>query len=100
MRRFGDVLWENIVSFQQNWGLNYLYLECLYLGIPLIHNSEFFEDCGYFYKDFDVDTAVKHIQNLKHHDIDSYKDKCKAKLYLYSDFNKDNIQFFKDRLRY
>jgi Protein of unknown function (DUF2827) len=37
--------WEN--------GQNYLYYELLYGGYPLIHNSEFIKDCGYYYPEFD-----------------------------------------------
>jgi hypothetical protein len=36
--------WEN--------GLNYLYYDVLYGGYPLIHNSEFIRDYGYYYPDF------------------------------------------------
>jgi hypothetical protein len=39
--------WEN--------GLNYLYYEVLYGGYPLIHNSEFLRDYGYYYPDFDAE---------------------------------------------
>jgi hypothetical protein len=37
--------WEN--------GLNYLYYDVLYLGYPLIHNSEAIKSAGYYYPDFD-----------------------------------------------
>ena len=42
--------WEN--------GLNYLYYEVLYGGYPLIHNSEFLKDYGYYYKDFDAESGA------------------------------------------
>lgn len=42
--------WEN--------GLNYLYYEVLYGGYPLIHNSEFLRDYGYYYPAFDVDAGA------------------------------------------
>ena len=38
-----------VISYQENWELNYLYLECFYLGIPLIHNSEILKEWGYYY---------------------------------------------------
>lgn len=41
--------WEN--------GLNYLYYEVLYGGYPLIHNSEFLRDYGYYYPDFAADVG-------------------------------------------
>ena len=42
--------WEN--------GLNYLYYEVLYGDYPLIHNSEFLKDYGYYYKDFDAESGA------------------------------------------
>ncbi len=43
--------WEN--------GLNYLYYDVLYGGYPLIHNSEFLKDVGYYFKSFDVDSGAE-----------------------------------------
>jgi hypothetical protein len=42
--------WEN--------GLNYMYYEVLYGGYPLIHNSEFLKDYGYYYDDFDAESGA------------------------------------------
>ena len=42
--------WEN--------GLNYLYYEVLFGGYPLIHNSKFLEDYGYFYESFDASSGA------------------------------------------
>jgi hypothetical protein len=41
--------WEN--------GLNYLYYEVLHGGYPLIHNSAFLRDYGYYYPDFEAIAA-------------------------------------------
>jgi len=49
MAYYGDC----IVSHHWENGQNYLYYEALYGGYPLIHNSEFIRDLGYFYPDFD-----------------------------------------------
>lgn len=42
-----------IVSHHWENGQNYLYYEALYGGYPLIHNSTFIQDYGYYYPDFD-----------------------------------------------
>jgi hypothetical protein len=42
--------WEN--------GLNYLYYEVLFGGYPLIHNSEFLKEFGYYYEDFDAESGA------------------------------------------
>ena len=60
--------WEN--------GLNYLYYEVLYGGYPLIHNSEFLKDYGYYYKDFDAESGADALLRAytEHNDLlDDYK---------------------------
>jgi hypothetical protein len=47
-----------IVTHHWENGLNYLYYEVLYGGYPLIHNSEFLKDYGYYYKDFDAESGA------------------------------------------
>jgi hypothetical protein len=42
--------WEN--------GLNYLYYEALYGNYPLVHNSAFLQDLGYYYPDFDAEAGA------------------------------------------
>jgi hypothetical protein len=41
--------WEN--------GLNYLYYEVLFGDYPLVHNSGFLKDLGYYYPDFDAEAG-------------------------------------------
>ena len=53
-----------LISFQENWDLNYTYLECFYLGIPLIHNSKILKNYGYYYPDYDIDKAVEQLENI------------------------------------
>lgn len=43
--------WEN--------GLNYLYYEVLHGDYPLIHNSEFLKDFGYYYSSFDAEGGAR-----------------------------------------
>lgn len=42
-----------VVSHQWENNLNYLYWDILYLGWPLVHNSEVIRDVGYYYEAFD-----------------------------------------------
>jgi Protein of unknown function (DUF2827) len=54
--RLVDVIGQHcnaVVAHQWENNLNYLYWEILYLGWPLIHNSEAFRDVGYYYPSFD-----------------------------------------------
>jgi hypothetical protein len=65
--------WEN--------GQNYLYYEALYGGYPLVHNSTFISDCGYYYPDFDCETGGQVLIDAKaQHDgnIATYRQKADA----------------------
>lgn len=60
--------WEN--------GLNYLYYEVLYGNYPLIHNSEFLKDYGYYYRDFDAESGADALlRAFDHHDgeLEAYR---------------------------
>ena len=85
-----------VVSFNQDCGLNYLLLECLHLGIPLIHNSPFFKEYGYYYEGYGATIASKHIENLYKNGFnrEEYIEKNKKILYKYSPKNPENINFF------
>jgi hypothetical protein len=75
--QFDDVFTHPDVLLSHHWnnGLNYLSLEALYHNIPLVHNSEFFQEVGYFYPDFDVhqgaealeDALLNHKANFVNH---------------------------------
>ena len=88
-----------VVSFNDDCELNYLHLECFYLGIPIIHNSKILKDWGYYYPKCDVNTAVDHIKNLlKTFDRQKYIEKHKEIVKIYSMKNQDNIDFFNKQL--
>ena len=57
-----------IVSHQAGSQLNYQHLECLYLGLPLIHNSPEISSCGYYYKGSNSSMARNQLTNaILHH---------------------------------
>ncbi len=71
----GDCLishhWEN--------GQNYLYYEALYGGYPLVHNSEFIKDCGYYYPEFDCQAGGQALlQAFAEHDRQLEDYKCQS----------------------
>lgn len=68
-----------IISHQWENGQNYLYYEALYGGYPLVHNSPFIRDQGYFYPDFDCQEAGRALlKAFEAHDreLPAYKDKA------------------------
>lgn len=88
-----------VISFTENWDLNYVHLECFYLGIPIIHNSKMLKNFGYYYPDYDIDTAVKNIKFiLKNHNKYDYILRHKDILNKYSIDNKLNKSWVINRL--
>ena len=65
-----------IVSHHWENGQNYLYYEALHGGFPLIHNSDYLDNCGYRYRSFDPeDAGLAILQALREHDrgLDDYR---------------------------
>ena len=60
IHKFGSI----ILSHQQDNALNYLYLESLYLNLPLLHNSKMISDMGYFYPDHDTEIARDQLHRI------------------------------------
>lgn len=52
-----------LLGFHYQNGLNYLYNEALYSGVPLVHNSEFMQEIGYYYSEFDIKGAAVQVEN-------------------------------------
>lgn len=91
----------HIISHQMHVGLNYIYLDAAYFNIPLIHNSDFIKDFGYYYPDFDcVEGAKKLKEAVSCHsqNIESYKQDCANLIHKYSLTNSTNINGYKELL--
>ena len=74
-----------VISTTQECDLNYVFLECFYLGIPLIHNSKMLEEYGYYYPGLDINKAVEQIERVvEGHDTKLYIEKHKPLLEKYS----------------
>lgn len=88
-----------IISHQTYNELNYSHLECLYMGCPLIHNSEELQDYGYYYPEFDIEMAAKQLKNAKINHaltLKQYKEDAKEAFHKFSIYNKENIKLYKD----
>lgn len=82
-----------VVAHQVDCELNYLYLDYLYYGYPLVHNSAPFKDVGYYYPDQDIKQASAQLQKAieTHHDnFSQYQEKSKELIWKYHYKNKDN----------
>jgi hypothetical protein len=60
------------VVISHHWmnGLNYLQLEAMYFGTPIVHNSEFFKDHGYYYPEWDSKEGSRQLEIA----IETHKD--------------------------
>tara|TARA_B110000495_G_scaffold196667_1_gene205818 strand:+ start:10131 stop:11210 length:1080 start_codon:yes stop_codon:yes gene_type:complete len=94
-------LGQYVLSHQSENEMNYLYLEALYLGFPLIHNSQILKGYGYFYNKYDIMTASNQIYNaiLNHKtNLEDYQEQNKRLLAKFSPSNESNINFFKKNI--
>ena len=88
-----------VVSTTQECDLNYVFLECFYFGIPLIHNSKMLQEYGYYYPDLDISKGVEQIEKVfKTHNTKLYIEKHKPLLHKYSMNNTYYQEWVKDRL--
>lgn len=72
-----------VVSHHWENGQNYLYYEALYGGYPLVHNSEFIKDCGYYYPDFDCQAGGQALlRAFEQHDqqLEAYQHQAQRQL--------------------
>lgn len=70
-----------VLSHQWENALNYLYYEALYGGFPLVHNSPFLRDVGYYYEGFDVEDGVRALERaIFEHDknLETYRENANA----------------------
>lgn len=68
---FGQVFKRPDLLLGHQWGceLNYLYLEALWAGLPLVHNSDALAEVGYHYPGFDVHAGTERcLEALRDHD--------------------------------
>lgn len=87
------------VVLSHHWanGLNFLYLDALHQRYPLVHNSEYFKDCGYYYPESDLEAAVSALYRaiVEHDDnLEAYAAAADACIYRYSVHNPANLAGF------
>ena len=83
-----------IVTHHWENGLNYVYYDVLHGNYPLIHNSEFLKDYGYYYPDWSPDIGGKVlIDAFDRHDkeLPAYQAKCRELIARIAPTNPDNI---------
>jgi hypothetical protein len=84
-----------IVSHQFYNALNYLQLEAMYLGIPFVHNSDYFRDHGYYYEGFNAKDGAKQLEMaLKTHknNYEYLRERDRKRVYDFHPDNSKNIE--------
>jgi hypothetical protein len=97
MAQFSDA----VVSHQWGNDQNYLYLDVLYGGYPLIHNSPWMRDAGYYYPGFDAQEGGRQLLlAAREHDssLADYRARAQRVIDAVNPFNQANLDAFADRL--
>ena len=84
-----------IISHQIDNPLNFLHLESFYLNYPLIHNSEYYKNAGYYYSNISSGNE-KLLYAINNHNIniEDYKNETKKVLECFSPNNKINQDIY------
>ena len=91
-----------VISHQWSNELNFLYLDVLHARYPLVHNSPFFKECGYYYPEHDVEAGARALElALTTHDdnVKEYNAKADACIYKYHTRNPRNTAGFEALIR-
>ena len=88
-----------VVSHHRDNALNFLHLETLYLGYPLIHNCEYYTQSGYYYNNVKdgAEQLLLAINTHKHNTV-RYNEETKKTLFKFSPDNQGNINIYKHLL--
>ncbi|WP_407973146.1 DUF2827 family protein (plasmid) [Burkholderia pyrrocinia] len=90
-----------VVSHQWNNDQNYLYLDILYGDYPLIHNSPWLKDAGYYYPDFDVSQGVAQLRRAaSEHDLtlNDYRARARCVFDAVNPFSDANLGRYAERM--
>lgn len=99
-----DIMGSNanvVLSWQRDWSLNYLTLECLWLGIPIIHNCAEMKQFGFYYHENDMAGAIAHMKRLneKPFDRDAYRKKSRRIMTIFGPDKPELLAFIRERVR-
>ena len=87
-----------MLSFTLMNRLNFIHLEMMHLGIPIVHNCKPFELEGNYYEDHDLRSAARALENVRTTFVDRshYKARSADILRRYSASNPERVSAYKD----
>jgi hypothetical protein len=79
------------ICHQINNEFNYMVMELLWLGFPVLHNARSWEAYGYYYPGSDLDAGGKILHTIKNHKehLEIYKAHARALAWRHSPYNAD-----------
>lgn len=81
-----------VLSHQKDNPLNFLHLEMIYLGYPLVHNSGKIKDMGYYYETIE-DGKRQIVECINNYNVQNFT-KNKMSLERFSAHNKENYEIY------
>ena len=89
-----------VISYTLLNKLNFIHLELMYIGVPIIHNCEPFKANGLYYNDIQcINLAVDYIEPLRiNFKKDSYKQLCEPIIQEFASSNKNRIHAYEHLL--
>jgi hypothetical protein len=96
--KFSTITKHGQVMFHHHFenGLNYTLLEAATLKLPVIHNSEFMPELGYYYKRANLTDAASQIEAALLHeerdDLEEYNKLCSKVVHKFHYANYDNVR--------
>jgi hypothetical protein len=90
-----------VVSHQWQNDQNYMYLDALYGGYPLVHNSSWMREAGYYYPGFDAQEGARQLLlAAQKHDatLADYRARSQRLFDAVNPFSQANLDAYADRL--
>ena len=91
-----------LISHQILCGLNYSYLEALYFGVPILHNSNYFKKFGYYYKNYNTNQGGNQLKDMVdnyNQNFDSFIENNKKAIFKYSPHNPEVVKQYKEIIK-
>lgn len=92
-----------VLSHTHFCDLNYVYFDAAWLGFPLVHNSQYIKKIGWYYDEFNADSATKQIHKIAtkftdQKDLDRYINSSREIISTYFPTYQKNVDAYKKLL--
>jgi hypothetical protein len=84
-----------VIHHAVNNDYNYLFLEYLFMGFPVIHNYSMLKEYGYYYEGDDIEAGKQMIHHVIYNhgsNLETYRATCHKLIWKFSINNPDNVK--------